>query len=469
MKKQSIKKITLTRLLQVFVVAMLVIVSIGTLSYRMFFEFIVENKIISISEIVQAGLTSHMKAGIMDKRDYFLREISSVYDIESIKIIRSDAVMEQFGASASFEKKLNNNLRMILDKKEAYFQWNNKNNRLEAIVPYIANSQGVLNCLECHHVADGEVLGAVDISINTQSYQDFLFRNNYIIATVLLVFALVIILNMFHVIERYIRKPLSRIIDDGKKAYESSQDIQSDVYESQEFEDVVQNINKFNQNIIEKEKELLAKNVELRMLNEEIESTLKETLFAMGQMEEIRSLETKRHTQRVAILSALIAKDYGLDRQKIKLIELASPLHDIGKIGITDAVLNKPAPLSDEEFTLMKTHPGLGYEMLRHSQRAILQVAASIAYEHHERYDGTGYPQGLKAEEITVFARIVAIVDVIDALLSQRVYKDIWPLEKVIELLKEEKGKHFDPKIVDVVLENIDEYALIIRNLSQEI
>ena len=467
MKKQSIKKIALTRLLQVFLLSIFIIVFIIALSYRSFFQFIVENEVLSVSEIIQAGLTSHMKAGIMDKRDYFLEEISSVYDIKSIKIIRADAVRKQFGESKSFEKKLDDTLREIIDKKEAYFQWKDKNSTVEAIVPYIANSKGSLNCLQCHYVKDGEVLGAVNIIMDISLYQNFVFKNNYIIAAVLLFFALVIILNMFHVIERHIRQPLSKIIYDGENAYISHQDIDSENYESQEFEDMVQNVNKFNHNVIEKEEELQDKNNQLKMLNEEIELTLKETLLAMGQIEEIRSLETKHHTKRVAIISTLIAKEYGLNKQQMKLIELASPLHDIGKIGIADAILNKPARLTAEEFTLMKTHPILGHEMLKHSNREVLQAAASIAYEHHEKYDGTGYPLGLKADEISIFARIVAIVDVIDALLSKRIYKDIWSVDKVISLLKEERGKHFDPKLVAIVLANIDEYAEIIRNLSK--
>ncbi|MCX6052863.1 MAG: HD domain-containing protein [Campylobacterales bacterium] len=469
MKKQSIKKIALTRLLQVFLLSILIIVFIIALSYRSFFQFVVKNEVLSVSEIIQAGLTSHMKAGIMEKRDYFLNEISSVYDIKSIQIIRADAVSKQFGESKSFEKKLDNTLREIIDKKEAYFLWKDKDSSVEAIVPYIANAKGSLNCLQCHHVKDGEVLGAVNIIMDTGLYQNFVFRNNYIIAAVLLFFALIIILNMFHVIERHVRQPLSRIINDGENAYVSHQDIDSEKYESQEFEDMVQNVNKFNHNVIEKEKELQEKNKQLKMLNEEIELTLKETLLAMGQIEEIRSLETKHHTKRVSVISTLIAKEYGLDNEQLKLIELASPLHDIGKIGIADAILNKPARLTKEEFSLMKKHPIFGHEILKYSERAVLQAAASIAYEHHERYDGTGYPQGLKGDEITIFARIVTIVDVLDALLSKRVYKDIWSVDDVIVLIKEENGKHFDPKLVEIVLKNIDEYTQIIRELSKDI
>ena len=468
MKKQSIKKIALSRLLKVFLLSIRVVLSITVLSYRSFFQLVAENKAISIAEVIKAGLTSHMKAGIMDKRAYYLNEIASVYDIESISIIRADIVSRQFGEAGAFDKKLDDDLRKILEKKEPSFTWKDRDSKIEAIIPYIANSQGTLNCLQCHNVNDGEVLGAVNISMDTGVYQNFAFKYSYMIAAALLFFALAIILDLFHVLEHYIRRPLSQIVDDGQNAYKLKQDVNSDKYKSLEFDAMVQNINDFNQHILRKEKELKEKNLELQNLNEEIESTLKDTLQAMGQIEEVRSDETKQHTQRVSSISALIAKEYGLDDGQVKLIELSSSLHDIGKIGIADAILNKPAALTDEEFTVMKTHTTVGYEILKHSERPVLQAAASIAYEHHEKYDGTGYPQGLKGNEIDIFAQIVAIVDVIDALLSKRVYKEIWSVDEVVAYLKEERGRHFEPKLVDIVLDNMDEYMRIIGNMSED-
>jgi len=461
-QKKSIKVITITRLLQVFIVATLVIVSIVLLSYRSFFQFIVENKIHSISETIQAGLTSHMKAGIMDKREYFLNEISSVHDIKSIEIIRGDAVIKEYGESTLNEKKLNDNLRAILEKKEVYTQWKDTLSKVESIVPYIANS----GCLECHHVEEGTVLGAVDIEMEIDLYQNFVLKNSYIIIGALLLFALIVVFDMFNVIERYISKPLFNIIDEAKTAYLSHKNIDSNKYESKEFEDVVLSVNNFNKTVIEKENELKYKNRQLQLLNEEIESTLKETMLAIGKIEEIRSSSTSRHTKRVAILSTIVAKEYGLSDEQVKLIEIASPLHDIGKVGIADAILNKPGKLTQDEFTNIKSHSLFGYNILKNSKREILQTAAAIAYEHHERYDGTGYPQGLKGEEISVYARIVAIVDVFDVLLSRRVYKEAWSKEDVVAFFKEQRGKHFEPKLVDILLENIDKYVRLHRDLS---
>jgi response regulator RpfG family c-di-GMP phosphodiesterase len=461
MQKKSIKAITITRLLQVFIVATLVIVSIILLSYRSFFQFIVENKIHSISEIIQAGLTSHMKAGIMDKREYFLNEISSVHDIKSIEIIRGDAVIKEYGESTLNEKKLDNNLRAILEKKEIYTQWSDALSKVESIVPYIANS----GCLQCHHVEEGTVLGAVDISMEIDLYQNFVLKNSYIIVGALLLFALVVVFDMFNVIERYISKPLLGIIDETKDAYFLHKNIDSNKYESKEFEDVVLNVNNFNKTIIEKEDELKYKNKQLQLLNEEIESTLKETMLAIGKIEEIRSNSTSQHAKRVAILSTIIAKEYGLSNEQVKLIEIASPLHDIGKVGIADAILNKPGKLTQNEFNIIKSHSLFGYNILKNSKREILKTAAAIAYEHHEKYDGTGYPQGLKGEEISIYARIVAIVDVFDTLLSRRVYKEPWSTEDVVAFFKEQRGKHFEPKLVDILLENIDEYIRLHKDL----
>lgn len=468
MKKKYIKEIVLTHLLKVFFISMFIIAAVVAFSYRSFFEFVSENKIITTSEIIKAGLTSHMKAGIMDKREYFLNEISSVHDIDSIKIIRTDSVTKQYGVSSLYEEKLSDmDLKTILDKKELYIKWDDINGQITAIVPYIANSNGTLNCLKCHNAKDGDVLGAVNITMDINSYQSFVLKNGYIIAGILLIIAFIIIENMFRVVEKYIRKPLLNVIKDGELAYNSKQIIDAAKYESREFDEVVANVNKFNYNILEKEAELLRKNIELQNLNEEIESTLKETMLAVGCIEEIRSIETKLHTKRVSIISTLIAKEYGLNDEEVKLIELASPLHDIGKVGISDSILNKPAVLTDEEYEIMKSHAALGHYILNHSDRKLLQTASTIAYEHHEKFDGTGYPQGLKGTEISIYGRIVAIVDVFDALLSKRVYKDKWQKKDVVVLLKKESGKHFDPILVKIVLKNIDEYVEIIKTLSK--
>jgi response regulator RpfG family c-di-GMP phosphodiesterase len=196
-------------------------------------------------------------------------------------------------------------------------------------------------------------------------------------------------------------------------------------------------------------------------LNEELENTQKEIIYTMGEITETRSKETGHHVKRVAEYSRLLALKYGLSEQESEVIRLASPMHDVGKVGIPDAVLNKPGKLTPEEFDIMKTHASLGHEMLKHSTKKVLNAAAIIALQHHEKYDGSGYPAGLRGEEIHIYGRLTAIADVFDALCSDRVYKKAWELESVLELLKNERGQHFDPTLVDIFLGNLDEFLKI--------
>lgn len=191
-------------------------------------------------------------------------------------------------------------------------------------------------------------------------------------------------------------------------------------------------------------------------LSKEIENTQKEIVFTLGEVAEIRSRETGNHVKRVAEYSKLIAMKYGLKEKEVDLIGIASPMHDIGKLGIPDSILNKPGKLTSEEFEIMKKHSIIGYDMLKNSNRTIMQTAAIIALEHHEKFDGTGYPYGLKGNDISIYGRITAIADVFDALGSSRVYKKAWNMESILKLFSEERGKHFDPELVDILFSNID-------------
>ncbi|MFA5214908.1 HD domain-containing phosphohydrolase [Sulfuricurvum sp.] len=200
---------------------------------------------------------------------------------------------------------------------------------------------------------------------------------------------------------------------------------------------------------------------ELYDLNEEIWQTQHEMLSLLGEVGETRSQETGNHVRRVAQYSRLLGELYGLEEEEIKLLYSASPMHDIGKIGIPDAILLKPAKLDPEEFTIMKTHSTIGYNILKNSKRPLLQAAAIIAHEHHERWDGTGYPRGLSGENIHIYGRITALSDVFDALSCERVYKSIWPMETIIELIQTHRGIHFDPQLVDIFMDNMDRFIAI--------
>lgn len=207
--------------------------------------------------------------------------------------------------------------------------------------------------------------------------------------------------------------------------------------------------------------ELQDKLAEVEALQREIEETQKEVVFTMGAIGESRSKETGNHVKRVADYSKLFALYYGLDESESELLKQASPMHDIGKVGIPDAVLNKPGRLNEAERTIMDTHAEIGFEMLKMSNRKLLKAAATVAYEHHEKWDGTGYPRGLKEKEIHIYGRITAIADVFDALGSDRCYKKAWVDEKIFTLLKEERAKHFDPTLVDIFFEHLDEFLAI--------
>lgn len=205
---------------------------------------------------------------------------------------------------------------------------------------------------------------------------------------------------------------------------------------------------------------------DLVVAQEEIMETQRDVVYTMGAIGETRSKETGNHVKRVAEYSKILALHYGLDEKEAELLKMASPMHDIGKVGIPDDILNKPGKLTDNEWNIMKTHSLLGYEMLKNSKREILQAAAIVAHTHHEQWDGGGYPKGLKGEEIHIYGRITAIADVFDALGSDRCYKKAWEDEKIFELIRNGRQKHFDPKLVDIFFENLDTFLEIRSKLK---
>jgi len=201
-------------------------------------------------------------------------------------------------------------------------------------------------------------------------------------------------------------------------------------------------------------------------LNHELVETQKEIILTLGATAEFRSKETGQHVLRVAEISKHLALLANVPLEDADILRLASPMHDIGKIATPDDILLKPGKLTDEEFEKMKEHTTIGYEIFKNSQRPILRAAAIIAHEHQEKWDGSGYPRALKGDEIHIFGRISAIADVFDALASKRCYKPAWDLEKVKTFFKEERGKHFDPHLIDLFLEHFHEFVDIRDRLS---
>jgi len=462
MLKPSIKTITVKNLLAFLLLAALVMAAIIGFNFRSLSHSIVKNEALTVAEMVKAGLTAHMKAGIMDKRDYFLSEIKTLHGINRIVIIRAPAVDKQFGAG-HVEVAVTPLIQKTFESKSPLFIFDDfgASPSIRAIVPYIASNQGALNCLDCHQVKEGTVLGAVDIELDVLKYRTMASWILMLVMLVSLFFILLVIANTFRTVQVYVQEPLESLIERAKVAYEKHKPVNIEKFDSLEFINVAEEINHFNTDIIANQELLKKMNHSLVDLNKEIENTLRETVFTMGVIEERRSKETKNHTRRVAEYSRLLASKLGMSDKEVELLAAAAPLHDIGKLGIPDEVLLKPGKLSAEEFGTMKNHTTIGYSMLVHSERELLKAAAVIAHQHHERWDGAGYPWGLKGEDIHIYGRIVGLVDVYDALLSLRSYKEAWPLNRVVAWIEEEQGKHFDPRLAQTLLAHLDEFVKI--------
>ena len=199
------------------------------------------------------------------------------------------------------------------------------------------------------------------------------------------------------------------------------------------------------------------------LLNQEITDTQAELILRLGDVVESRSHEAGNHVRRMAQVCHLLAQASGLPEDETAVLMHAAPMHDIGKIATPDAVLLKPGKLTPDEWEIMKQHPTVGLSILDGSSRPILKAAAVIAHQHHEKYDGTGYPQGLVGENIHKYARIVAVADVFDALSHSRCYKDAWPIAQVTAHLREVAGHHLDPLYVELLIANMDK-AVDINN-----
>jgi len=196
----------------------------------------------------------------------------------------------------------------------------------------------------------------------------------------------------------------------------------------------------------------------------EIEIAQKEIIHVLSELMESRSTETASHVNRVAHVSKLLATlDGRLSEDELKIIFLAAPLHDIGKVLIDDSILHKDGPLTQEEFAIMKEHSFHAHKILSKSQTKLIKAASIIAHEHHENWDGSGYPRGLEGEDIHLYGRIVAIADVVDALTHKRVYKEAWSMDQLKEYMIENSGVKFEPALVDIFMSNIEEFEEVME------
>jgi len=222
-----------------------------------------------------------------------------------------------------------------------------------------------------------------------------------------------------------------------------------------------------NRNYSENLENLVEKRTsELRKAEKAARRSEEETILCLSRAAEFRDNETAQHTVRMSHYCKMLALKAELPEDECERIRIASPLHDVGKIGVPDAILFKPSSLTEEEFNEIKKHPEIGFRILADLNSSLLKLGAQIALTHHEKYDGSGYPKGLAGEDIPLVGRIAAICDVFDALTSDRVYKAAMPVEIAIQIMKKEETGHFDPKLLELFFESMDEVIEIKNTFS---
>lgn len=223
------------------------------------------------------------------------------------------------------------------------------------------------------------------------------------------------------------------------------------------------------------EQTVLARTAELRRTVERLEraerdvrQSREETIKRLAIAAEFRDNLTAQHIQRMSQYCAILARRYGLDADRCELIRIASPMHDIGKLGTPDHILLKPGKITPEEFKIMAQHSDIGYRILAGSDAELLKLAATIAWTHHEKYDGSGYPRGLVGTVIPLEGRIAAIADAFDALTSRRAYKPAYAIDQTVDLMRERRASHFDPELLDLFLGDLDEVIAIRQRYADE-
>lgn len=206
----------------------------------------------------------------------------------------------------------------------------------------------------------------------------------------------------------------------------------------------------------------------LQTAENDLRISREETIHRLAAAAEHRDVETGRHIERMSRYTALLGKQAGLDPERAGALRLASTMHDVGKIGVTDRVLLKAGPLTPDEFDQVKEHAAIGHRILAGSDSELLQLAATVAWGHHERWDGTGYPRGLAGDAIPFEARIAAVADVFDALTSDRVYRRAFALGEVLDMMRQGRGTQFDPELLDLFLDALDDALDIMERYTDE-
>jgi response regulator RpfG family c-di-GMP phosphodiesterase len=464
MNKAPLRHLIIRRILVAFLVFLVAIIAVILFHFREFTIANIEEKSEAVGELVLAGLTAHMRSGTMDDRSYFLSEITQMGGVSDIWIVRSNALNEQFGHpnGDQFERTGDALDLEAFKAGTSRFEIDEFGRGVMRVaIPYIARSDGALNCLQCHQVPEGTVLGVLNVESSITDARKSALIYGVLVGLMVLLFVAIMVAGSMRLTDRFVLSPLKKMTYLFEKSIRGKKPIDEALFRTDDFSNAV---TKFNRVI----KEVNDKADELENLNTEIEATLKETIFTLAAVGERKCEETGNHVRRVQHCSALLAELAGLSEEEINLIKIASPLHDIGKVGIPERIIQKPGKLNDAEYQVVRTHATLGYEMLRHSSRDVMQAAATIAYEHHEHYDGHGYPRGIEGEAIHIFGRITAIADVFDALANDRYYKPAWPHDEIKRLFKEQRGRQFDPQLIDLFLGHYDAFVEILNRYCDD-
>ena len=422
----------------------------------------IENKIYPISILRTENLA------LLEELNVVFSDIVLIKDEDMIKVIeiKKEEIINKFYSISQldfFNTSINEEIKIFKDYYNlAYFFAVNFDDKINYDAEFISNLQNLKNetleLFKTKKILANDELSYVINKLSTSS-QTF-FYNKVVFAIVAIILLLVINYRLYV----FLKSKFQIFLFSIKNLTTEEPDFLHKLNIS--GNDELAHIAKYFNKLVEKfendysQLKLLKEKV-VKELESEIEDTQREVIYIMGNVVETRSKETGNHINRVAEYSKLLAELMGLSLYDTQLIYQASPMHDIGKVSIPDHILNKPGRHTEEETKIMRTHAIEGYNILAQSEKKIIKFAALIAKEHHEKWDGSGYPLGLKGEDISIFGRIVALADVFDALGSDRAYKKAWDDDRLFEFIKSERGKHFDPTLVDLFFENLDKFLFI--------
>jgi len=461
--KQSIKTITVKKIMVLafsFLICTLLIIGVN---FQELINSTMRDKGISIAQSIENTLTHHMLDGSFEMKEEIIHTANTLPGIEDLKVIRTPKMNYQFSLPTQEKLLAIPRIKQTFDSKEIYIKLPNpfeKPALIQISYPYFATAKHGLNCVTCHDAEHQDILAVLDFKVDTTQYRWMSANYLYTLMAFYIVALIGVAILLFWVLDKNVTAPLRWLVKRTKESYEQHVSIDTQRIEALELDYFANKVNEFNQLVLQR-------NQELEAINAEINLTQKEIILAMGNTCETRCQETASHVIRVAAVSALIGEKAGLSKEECDTLQTTAPMHDIGKVGIPDEILKKPGKFTSEEYDIMQTHCQIGFDIFRHSERPLLKTASIIAHQHHERWDGNGYPQGLKGEEIHIYGRIVAIADVFDALISPRCYKKPWEPERVFAYFKEHAGSQFDPHLAQLLLDNFTQAQAIVMKFHE--